>query len=728
MPNNFKEPRTAMEHIRYEVDDAGIVTLTMDWPGVSVNTMGEDYLPAMEETLQRLEKERDRISGVILTSAKETFFAGGDLKQLMGVTREQAGEIFAKTERVKAQFRRLEHLGRPVVAAITGAALGGGWELVLACHHRIVVDDNRIQLGQPEVQLGLLPGAGGITRMVRLLGLKEAFPYLMEAKLLKPADAARLGLAELASDRDQMQTKARSWIQANAAARQPWDKDGYKMPGGDPSRPSVVQMIAVAPAMVVAKTQGVFPAPKAILCAAVEGAQVDFDTATRIESRYFTQLATSQVAKNMIGTFFFQMNEIKAGGSRPAGIPVWKATKVGILGAGMMGAGIAYASAARGISCVLKDVTQEAADRGKGYSQKLTDKRVKKGAASSEWQQALLGRIVATDNPDALAGCDMVIEAVFEDVNVKAQVTQEVEPRMASGGVFASNTSTLPITQLAKASRRPANFIGLHFFSPVDKMQLVEIIRGEETSDETLARAYDYVQQIGKIPIVVRDGRGFFTTRVFGKFVAEGVGMLAEGMPAAAIENAALQAGYPVGPLAVNDEISISLAQHIAEGFRQAALGEGKTFDDAGAIAVQQRMLAEFGRKGKATGAGFYEYPLDGKKHLWPGLRAFAASGYSAFDIQEMKDRMLFAQAVDTIRCFEEGILENVRDANIGSIFGIGFPAWTGGAMQFVDQYGTRAFAKRAGELTKKYGERFAPPNLLLDKAAKDEKFASWSA
>lgn len=717
-----------MEHIRYERDDEGIVTLTMDWPGEAVNTMSEAYLPAMGETLNRLEKEIDRISGVIFTSAKKTFFAGGDLKQLLGLTQEQAGEVFAKAERIKAQFRRIERLGRPVVATITGAALGGGWELALACHHRIVLDDSQIQLGQPEVQLGLLPGAGGITRMVRLLGLQAAFPYLMEAKLLKPTDAAKLELVELAADRDELLAKARSWIQANAAARQPWDKDGYKMPGGDPSRPAVVQMIAVAPAMVMAKTHGVFPAPKAILCAAVEGAQVDFDTATRIESRYFAQLATSQVAKNMIGTLFFQMNEIKAGGSRPKGIPAWKATKVGILGAGMMGAGIAYASAARGIPCVLKDVTQEAADKGKAYSEKLTDKRVKKGAASREWQQELLDRIVATDNLDVMAGCDMVIEAVFEDVTIKAKVTQEVEPRMSSSGIFASNTSTLPITQLAKASQRPSNFIGLHFFSPVDKMQLVEVIRGEKTNDETLARAYDYVQQIGKIPIVVHDNRGFFTTRVFGKFVAEGVGMLSEGMPAAAIENAALQAGYPVGPLAVSDEISISLAQHIAEGFKQAAIGEGRSFDDAGAIAVQQRMLAEFGRKGKAAGAGFYEYPQDGKKHLWSGLKELATSGYSPFDIQEMKDRMLFAQAVDTIRCFEEGVLENARDANIGSIFGIGFPAWTGGAIQFVDQSGTKSFAKRAGELAKKYGERFAPPKLLLEKAAKGESFTAWFA
>lgn len=717
-----------MEHIRYEKDDTGIVTLTMDWPGESVNTMNEAYLPAMEGTLSRLESEKDHVSGVILASAKKTFFAGGNLQQLLGVTRKQAGEVFATIEQVKTQFRRIEQLGRPVVAMITGAALGGGWELALSCHHRIVLDDSGIRLGLPEVQLGLLPGAGGITRMVRLLGLKEAFPYLMEAKLLKPAAAAKLGLVELATGRDELIAKARNWIQANSAAQQPWDKAAYKMPGGDPSRPSIVQMLAVAPAMVAAKTHGVFPAPKAILSAAVEGAQVDFDTATRIESRYFTQLATGQVAKNMIGTFFFQMNEIKAGGSRPEGIPAWKAAKVGVLGAGMMGAGIAYVSAARGIPCVLKDVTQEAADRGKEYSRKLTDKKVGKGSASREWQQEILNRIAATDKLDDLAGCDMVIEAVFEDERTKAKVTQEAEPRMAEGGIFASNTSTLPITLLAKASQRPADFIGLHFFSPVDKMQLVEIIRGKETSDQALARAYDYVLQIGKVPIVVNDNRGFFTTRVFGKFVAEGVGMLGEGMPAAVIENVALRAGYPVGPLAVSDEISISLAQHIAEGFKQAALGQGRRFDDAGAIAVQQRMLAEFGRKGKAAGAGFYEYPQDGNKHLWPGLKVFVPSGASPFDIHEMRDRMLFAQAVDTIRCFEEGVLENVRDANIGSIFGIGFPAWTGGAIQFVDQYGTRAFATRTEELAKKYGERFEPPRLLLEKAAKDEPFTSWAA
>lgn len=712
-----------MEHIRYERDEAGIVTLTMDWPGESVNTMNEAYVPAMEDVLARLERERETLVGVVLASAKKTFFAGGDLKRLLALTPDDAGAVFAAVEQFKAQFRRIELLGRPVVAALAGTALGGGWELALSCHHRVAVDDQRIQFGLPEVKLGLLPGAGGITRMVRLLGLKEAFPYLMEGKLMKPSEAAALSLVELAADPVDMIAKARRWITANPRALQPWDAKGYRIPGGDPRSPAMVQMLSVAPAMAIAKTLGVYPAPEAIMAAAVEGAQVDFETATRIESRYLTQLATGQIAKNMISAFFIELNEIKAGGSRPKGMPAWQASKVGILGAGMMGAGIAYANATKGIPCVLKDISLVAAEKGKGYTKVLTDKRVARGGMTQARQQEILDRIVPTERSSDIAGCDLVVEAVFEDVALKKRVTEEVEGLMVPDGIFASNTSTLPISSLAKATQRPRNFIGLHFFSPVDKMQLVEIIRGAETSDETLARAYDYVHQLGKIPIVVNDSMGFFTSRVFGRFVSEGVGMLGEGIPAAVIENVALQAGYPVGPLAVTDELSIVFSQHIAEGFSAATVAVGGSYDDAGAMAVQKRMIEEFGRHGKAAGAGFYEYPAGAQKRLWSGLTEFGKEVSQRWDIDEIKERMLFAQAIDAIRCLQDGVLNNVRDANIGSIFGIGFPAWSGGVLRFADQYGIEAFARRAAELAAKYGKRFVPPPLLIDKVRSGRRF-----
>lgn len=714
-----------MDHIRYERDKTGIVTLTMDWPGESVNTMNDAYGPAMDEALARLESEHETLAGVILTSAKKTFFAGADLKRILALTPNDAGIVFSAVEQLKAQFRRIELLGRPVVAALNGTVLGGGWELALACHHRIAVNDPRIQLGLPEVTLGLLPGAGGITRMVRLLGLKEAFPYLMEGKLMKPSEAAALSLVELADDSADMMTKARQWIADNPKALQPWDVKGYRIPGGDPRSPAVVQMLTVAPAMAVAKTLGIYPAPKAIMAAAVEGTQVDFETATRVESRYLAQLATGRIAKNMISSFFVELNEIKEGGSRPQGVPGWRASKVGILGAGMMGAGIAYANATKGISCVLKDVSLASAEKGKGYTRLLTDKRVARGRMTSARQQEILDRILPTEASSDLEGCDLIVEAVFEDVALKRQVTEEAEWMMVPGGIFASNTSTLPISLLAKAAKRPANFIGLHFFSPVDKMQLVEIIRGAETSDETLARTYDYVHQLGKIPIVVNDGMGFFTSRVFGRFVSEGVGMLAEGIPAAVIENAALLAGYPVGPLAVTDELSIVFSQHIAEGFVDAVAAAGGTYDDAGAMPVQARMIDEFGRRGKAAGAGFYEYPAGAQKRLWSGLSVFGDGTSRGWDIDEIKERMLFSQAIDAIRCLQDGVLNSVRDANIGSIFGIGFPAWSGGVLRFADQYGIDAFARRADQLAVKYGQRFAPPPLLLDKVRSGGCFCS---
>jgi len=710
--------------IRYEKGQDNIVVLTMDMPGQSANTMNAVYREAMGKIVDRLEAEKDSIAGVILTSAKKTFFAGGDLNELIKVTKADAPAFYQMILNIKGQLRRLECLGKPVVAAINGAALGGGWEIALACHHRIALNNSSIQLGLPEVTLGLLPGGGGVVRMVRILGLEKALPYLAEGKKVRPDAALKAGLIhELASDSDDLLAKARAFIVANPTAVQPWDVKGYKIPGGTPSSPNVAQMLAIAPSVLRDKTKGCFPAPEKIMCAAVEGAQVDFDTAQIIEARYFTELTTGQVAKNMIGTFWFQLNEINAGGSRPQGFEPYVTKKVGVLGAGMMGAGIAYVSAVAGIDVVLKDISIEAAEKGKDYSAKLLEKKVGRGQMSAEKRDGILARIKPTVSDADFEGCDLIIEAVFEDRDLKANVTAAAERAALADAVIASNTSTLPITGLATAVQKQDKFIGLHFFSPVDKMPLVEIIKGEHTSDETLARGFDYVMQIKKTPIVVNDSRGFFTSRVFGTFTNEGLAMLGEGVSAAMIENEARKAGMPVGPLAISDEVSMSLMNHIRQQTIKDLAAEGKQIPEHPAFAVIDMMLNEYKRPGKAAGAGFYDYPAGGKKHLWPELKARFEKRDAQISQIDVRDRILFIQAIETVRCVEEGVLKSVADANIGSIFGIGFAAWTGGALQFINQYGVKDFVARAKYLAEQYGERFLPPALLLEKAAKNELF-----
>ncbi len=701
-----------MSGIQYQRDAQGIVTLLMDAAGQSANLMDAAFRNDFAEAVARLKEEKG-LAGVILASAKKTFFAGGDLKDLVALQPAYAAAFFALCEKLKADMRTLETLGVPVVGALNGTALGGGFELALACHHRIALDDRKLMLGLPEVTLGLIPGAGGVTRMTRLLGLQAALPLLLEGKQLSAPEAQKMGLVqELAADAAELLAKARAWILAHPKSQQPWDAADYKLPGGAPSHPKVAPVLMMAPAMLRAKTRGRFPAPEAILAAAVEGAQVDFDTALRIESRQLTHIATGQVAKNMIGAFWFQLNEIKAGLSRPQGVPTWRSTRVGIIGAGMMGSGIAHACAIRGLPVVLKDVSLEAAERGKGYAEKLLAKRVQRGQATEEAKARTLALIEPTADSAAFASCDLIIEAVFEKRELKAQVTREAEQFLPPGGVMASNTSTLPITGLAQASHAQANFIGLHFFSPVDKMQLVEIIKGRATSAETLARAFDFVLQIGKIPIVVNDSRGFFTSRVFGKFVEEGFAMLEEGAAPSAIEMAAHKAGMPVGPLAVADEVNLGLIAHIAEQTREDSLAEGKAWKPSIADNVRRRMVEEFKRTGRAQGGGFYDYPAGGGKSLWPGLSVWRQTDRDVPE-KDMIERLLFVQALDTVRCLEEGVLETVRDANIGSIFGIGFPAWTGGAIQYLNQYGLTAAVARAEELAACYGERFQPPPRL---------------
>lgn len=709
-----------MSAIQFEKNADNIVILTLDSPNQSANTMNADFRAALAETVDKLQAD-ENIAGIIFRSAKKTFFAGGDLDELIQATPEHATEFFNMIEEMKAELRYIETRGIPVVAALNGTALGGGWELALGCHYRIALNDAKAKFGLPEVTLGLLPGGGGIVRMVRLLGLQNAFPLLMEGKQIGVEKAKSLGLIQDTADSlEDLMEKAIAWVKANPKSQQPFDVKGYKIPGGTPSTPAVAQMLAIAPAMLRDKTKGCYPAPEAIMSAAVEGAQVDVDTALTIESRYFTYLATGQISKNMIGTFWHGLNAIKSGASRPKDVAKWQATKVGILGAGMMGAGIAYATASKGIAVVLKDVSVEAAEKGKAYSQKLLDKKVSQGRLSAEKRDQVLGLIQATADAADLQGCDLIIEAVFENVELKAKVTQETETYLAEGGIFASNTSTLPISGLANASQDQAKFIGLHFFSPVDKMQLVEIIKGKNTSAETLAKAYDYVQQIGKTPIVVNDSRGFFTSRVFGTFVQEGLRLLSEGVHPARIEMAALKAGMPVGPLAIQDEVSLTLSEHVASEARKALQAEGKDLPRSGADDVIQTMIHEFGRKGKAAGAGFYEYPEGGKKHLWEGLSKWQKD--NAISEQEMIDRFLFVQSLDTLRCLEEGVLESTVDGNVGSIFGIGFAPWTGGALQFLNQYGLEKALLRANTLEAKYGERFKAPQLLKDKVAKAEQ------
>ncbi|WLH61307.1 3-hydroxyacyl-CoA dehydrogenase NAD-binding domain-containing protein [Pseudomonas sp. FP2300] len=710
--------------IRYEIGQDRIVVLTLDMPGQSANTMNAVYREAMAACVARLQAEKDSIAGVIITSAKHTFFAGGDLNELVKVGKSEAKAFYDRVLLLKAQLRALESLGKPVVAAINGAALGGGWEICLACHHRVALDLPSVQLGLPEVTLGLLPGGGGVVRMVRLLGLENALPYLLEGKKINAQQALQTGLIdELARDRDELLAKSRAWILANPSVVQPWDAKGYRLPGGTPSDPKIGQMLAIAPSILRNKTQGCLPAPEKILCVAVEGAQVDFDTAHLIETRYFTELATGQVAKNLIGTFWFQLNEIKAGGSRPQGFAPYLTKKVGVLGAGMMGAGIAYVSAVAGVAVVLKDVDLAAAEKGKARSAALLDKKVARGQLTAEQREATLARIRTTDSDADLAGCDLIIEAVFEDRALKASVSAAAQVVVGHDAVIASNTSTLPITGLAMAVPDPTKFIGLHFFSPVEKMPLVEIIKGMRTSDETLARGFDFVLQINKTPIVVNDSRGFFTSRVFGTFTNEGIAMLGEGVSAPMIETEARKAGMPVGPLAISDEVSLSLMSHIRAQTAKDLRAEGKRPMEHPAFAVIDLLLNEYKRPGKAAGAGFYDYPANGQKYLWPLLKSRFEKAGGQISPQDIRDRLLFIQALETVRCMEEGVLTSTADANVGSIFGIGFAAWTGGALQFINQYGLQDFVGRAQYLAEQYGERFSPPTLLLEKAARHELF-----
>jgi 3-hydroxyacyl-CoA dehydrogenase/enoyl-CoA hydratase/3-hydroxybutyryl-CoA epimerase len=724
--------------IRWEKDADGIVVLTLDDPNQSANTMNAAYKAAMAETIDRLEAEKDDITGVVIASAKKTFFAGGELKDLIRATREDAPVVAREVRELKRQLRRLEQLGKPVVAAINGAALGGGLEICLACHHRVIVDDPKAVLGFPEVQLGLLPGAGGVVRTVRMFGIVDALmQLLLQGQRHRPAQALEMKLVdEVVPTTDDLIPTAKRWIKANPEAHtQPWDVKGYKIPGGVPSNPKFAANLPAFPANLRKQLKGAnYPAPHHIMAAAVEGAQVDFDNAIEIEGRYFVDLVTGQVSKNMIQAFFFDMQRVTGDRDRPEGIETFNPSKVVVLGAGMMGAAIAYVCAKAGIEVVLKDVSLEAAQRGKGYSEKLVAKAIERGRSTQEDGDALLSRITPTDKAQDAAGAELVIEAVFEDPKVKEAAWTEIEPHLAPDALLGSNTSTLPISGLAENVTRPADFIGLHFFSPVDKMPLLEIIKGERTSEEALYRALDLAKLIKKTPIVVNDSRGFFTSRVIGTFINEGIAMLLEGVPGPTIEQASSQAGYPAPVLQLSDELNLKLMRKIRNAAKAAADAASSGWDAHPSEQVIDRMLDEFDRPGKLEGRGFYEY-VDGKRtRLWPGLRdAFPpVRDPSAIDLRDLEERMLFAESLESVKCLDEGVIESTADANIGSILGIGFPGWTGGVLQYINGYqhpvhgtGPAAFVARARELAERYGERFEPPASLVEKAERGEHYAS---
>lgn len=725
--------------VRYEKAD-GIVNLVIDDPSQSANTMNQAYRDSMEKAVKQLVDEiaadGESIKGVIVSSGKKMFFAGGDLKLMTQATPADADDIFENIESIKATLRKLETCGKPVVAAINGAALGGGLEIALSCHHRVAAEGG-YEIGLPEATLGLLPGGGGVTRTVRMFGLQDALMgILLQGPRMKPAQALEKGLVDEVVAPDALLDAAKAWIESvqgdEEAATQPWDRKGYKIPGGAPSSPKLAQFLPAFPSNLRKQVKGAdFRAPKNIMAAAVEGAQVDFDTASRIESRYLVELVVGQQFKNMTQAFFFDLGSINAGGSRPEGIEPRKFTKVAVLGAGMMGAGIAYVSAKAGMEVVLKDVSLEAAEKGKAYSEKLLAKQLEKGRTTQEKVDEFLGRIKPTDDYADLEGCDLVVEAVFESVELKHQVFGELEPIVNGDALLGSNTSTLPITELAAGVKRPEDFIGIHFFSPVDKMPLVEIIAGEKTDDATIAGALDYVQAIKKTPIVVNDSRGFFTSRVIGQFVNEGLSMLTEGVAPTSIDRAATQAGFPTGVLQLSDELNLELMKKIRIASKTAVEAEGGTWVPVPAEDVIDAMIDE-GRSGRLAGKGFFNYDENGKRAgLWEGLAEKFPVADEQPDFRDLKDRLIFSMSLDTVRCLEEGVLRTVPDANIGSIFGIGFPPMLGGAIQAINGWetpdgriGVEAFTERAQELAQKYGERFEPPALLLEKAKNGEKFS----
>ena len=714
-----------MSVFKYEKDSDGIVTVIMDMTG-PVNAMNAEYGAAMEETLAKLDSEQG-LSGVVLASAKKVFFAGGDLNVLIEADALQAPAFFQQTERMKLGLRRLETLGVPVVAAINGAALGGGYEICLACNHRVALNHKSVQIGLPECSLGLFPGGGGVVRLTKLIGVEKALPLILESKRLVPSKALAAGLIDATVESiDELIPAAKKFILDNKSsidvATQPWDRKGYRIPGGAINSSKNAKLAVMAPAMLNQKTRGLMPQMSAAMDIAFQATVLDIDTALRIEGREFTRIATNPVAKNMISTFFFQLNNINGGASRPKDQEKNPTRKVGILGAGMMGQGIAYVSAMAGIEVVLKDISQEAADKGKAYSQKLLKKRVSRGQMDQAKAKSVLELILPTANNEDLQGCDLIIEAVFENVQLKHNISKELEPYLSDDGFWGSNTSTLPITELAQGSAKPENFIGIHFFSPVDKMPLVEIICGDKTSDAALAKAFDYTQQIRKTPIVVNDSLGFFTSRTFGTYLDEAAHLLVEGTNPVRVDAAGRAIGMPVGPLQVHDETSQELSRKATDTWAEMGVTDKWGNGDAMRRIIKD-LTIDNGRGGRHHGGGYYEYHEDGSKNIWPPLYDLYYNADYKISDDDIQDRLMFRQVIETLKCLQSGVLRSVADANVGSIFGIGAPAHTGGFVQFVNTYGLERFIERCRELEVKYGERFACPDIVKDTLKNGDQF-----
>lgn len=701
--------------------DVGVAIVTLNDPSANVNTVSPDWIEAMTTAFERL-KSDDEVRGIIVTSAKPSFMAGADLKFILehasGLSAEQA---FAFSQRASAMHRLIETCGKPVVAALNGFALGGGYELALACTYRIVANDPKAVVGLPEVTVGLLPGSGGTQRLPRMAGVTTAMEVLLEGRSYPPAKALELGLVDSVVNADDLLDAARAWLEGNPDPRRPWDRKGFKLPESDGLlKQSTAATFTIATGKLLASYGVNYPAPISILACIFEGVQVPFDSGLRIESRHFARLLADPVSRNIIRTTFVNKGLAEKGARRPAGLPTARFSKVGILGAGMMGAGIAFVCAKAGIDVVLLDTSLAATQSGKAYSQKILAKDVAKGKLTEDKMTAILARIEPTVDYSRLSGLELVIEAVFEDTSIKAEVTKKAAAVIADYALFASNTSTLPISQLAQAFDRPADFIGLHFFSPVDRMALVEVIMGRETSDQALARALDFVAQIHKTPIVVNDSRGFYTSRVFQTFIHEGMELLREGVPAPLIENAAKLAGMPVGPLAVLDEVTLDLPMKIV---RQTE-AEDPAYRRPRSMQVMETMAEQLGRSGRKSGGGFYDYPEGGRKRLWPGLAEHFPTAPELPNVEEVKRRLLYIQALETARCLEQGVLTHPADADLGAVYGWGFPTWTGGTLSLIETVGVPRFVAECDILAQRYGSRFAPTAQLREMAAAGRGFS----
>ena len=709
--------------VTMDVDHDGIAVLTIDVKDKPMNVITADFDQDLGQCLESVISD-EKIVGAVITSAKNDFMAGADLKSMLPALRglSDKSDVVEKVIASNQTMRKMETCGKPFVAAINGTALGGGLELTLACHYRIAVDRPDAVLGLPEVMVGLLPGGGGTQRLPRLIGVQAALELMTQGKHLKPLQAKGLGIVNELASKEELIDKAKAWIKDKGDAVQPWDKKGFKVPGGlDANKVGTIQTFSVVNALVAKNTNHNYPAPISIVSCVYEGCQIPIDSGLRIEAKYFVELLTGTVAGNMIRSLFINKQSADKLRARPEGVEKSKVTTLGMLGAGMMGSGIALVSARAGMNVVLLDSTEEQAAKGKEYTEKFLEKRVARKKMSSDDATAMLDRIKVTTDYNDLESCELIIEAVFEDREIKAGVTQATEAVIAESAIFASNTSTLPISGLAEASKRPKSFIGLHFFSPVERMPLVEVILGKETSDEALARALDYVQQIKKTPIVVNDSRGFFTSRVFSMACNEANTMLTEGVSPALIENAARHAGYPVGPLAVQDETSIELGYKI---HLQTMEDMGDAYKPGSGWEVSAK-LVELERLGKKYGKGFYDYPEGAKKRLWPGLADLFPVSDQQPDVEEVKSRLMTIQALDAYRCLEEHVLMSPDDGDIGSILGWGFPPWSGGVFSYIDTVGIEKFVERCDDYSQRLGERFTVPDSLREKANKKESFYS---